>query len=87
MNNWYTITDPYLSYNFFQKYLKKSWPLMLLTSLKIIICSININLDFRKPTLHVLVERVSKALDTGKYVVGVFLDLKRHSTCWIIVFY
>ena len=24
-----------------------------------------------------LVERVSKALDTGKYVVGVFLDLKR----------
>ena len=24
-----------------------------------------------------LVERVSKALDTGKYVVGVFLDLKK----------
>ena len=24
-----------------------------------------------------LVERVSKALDMGKYVVGVFLDLKR----------
>ena len=27
-----------------------------------------------------LVEGVSRALDTGKYVVGVFLDLKRHST-------
>ena len=24
-----------------------------------------------------LIERVSKALDTGKYVVGVFLDLKK----------
>ena len=24
-----------------------------------------------------IVERVSKTLDTGKYVVGVFLDLKR----------
>ena len=37
---------------FSQKYLKKLWPLMLLTSLKIIICSININLDFRKKTLY-----------------------------------
>ena len=27
-----------------------------------------------------LVEKVSKALDKGKIVVGVFLDLKRHST-------
>ena len=24
-----------------------------------------------------LVERVTKALDTGKYIVGVFLDLKK----------
>ena len=43
------------------------------------ICSININLDFKKHSIsHViitLVERVSKALDTGKYVV--FLDLKK----------
>ena len=32
-----------------------------------------------KPTSHAiitLVERIYKALDTGKYVVGVFLDLK-----------
>ena len=48
----------------------------------IIICYININLDFEKKhsTSHAiitLVERVSKALDTGKYVVGVFLDLKK----------
>ena len=48
----YKITDPYLSYHFFQKYLKKLWPLMLLTSLKIIICYININLDFGKKTLY-----------------------------------
>ena len=34
---------------FSPKYLKKLLPLMLLTSLKIIICSININLDFGKP--------------------------------------
>ena len=47
---------------------------------------------FRKPhsTSHAiitLVERVSEALDTGKYVVGVLLDLKRHSKRLIIVFY
>ena len=65
---------------------------MLLTSLKIIICSININLDFGKKhfTSHAiitLVEKVSKALDMGKYVVGVFLDIKRPSTRYIIVFY
>ena len=71
-----------MSYHFFQKYLKKLWPLMLLTSLKIIICSININLDFGKKhstsqAIITLVEGVSKALDTGKYVVGVFLDLKK----------
>ena len=37
---------------FFQKYLKKLWPLMLLTFLKIIICYININLDLGKTTLQ-----------------------------------
>ena len=34
-----------------------------------------------------LVEKVSKALDTGKIVVGVFLDLKRLSTQLIIQYY
>ena len=42
----------------------------------------NYQFGFRKShsTSHAiitLVERVSKALDMGKYVVGVFLDLKR----------
>ena len=42
----------------------------------------NANLDLGKnySTSHAiitLVERVSKVLDTGKYVVGVFLDLKK----------
>ena len=37
----------------FQKYLKKLWPLMLLTSLKILICYIYINLNFGKPTIQV----------------------------------
>ena len=48
----------------------------------IIWCFINANLDFEKnhSTSHAiinLVERVSKALDTGKYVVGVFFYLKK----------
>ena len=34
-----------------------------------------------------LVERVSKALDMGKYVVDVFLDLKRLSTLYTILFF
>ena len=42
----------------------------------------NINLVFEKITLQVaivaLVERVTKALDTGKIVAGVFLDLKKN---------
>ena len=56
---------------------------MSLTSLKLIICSININLDFGEKkhstsqAIITLMERVSKALNTGKYVVGVFLDLKK----------
>ena len=33
-----------------------------------------------------LVEKVSKALDTGKYVVGVFLDLKKHLILLIILY-
>ena len=42
----------------------------------------NTNLAFEKnhSTSHAiitLVDRVTKALDTGKYVVGVFLDLKK----------
>ena len=47
---------------------------MLLTYFQLIIGSININLDFSHAIIT-LVERVSKALDTGKYVVGVFLYL------------
>ena len=49
-------------------------------------CSINTNLVFGKVTqqatlrIITLVERVSKTLDTGKYVVGVFLDLKTLDT-------
>ena len=54
---------------------------MLLTYLKIIIRSININLDYKKHStshaINTLVGRVSQALDMGKYVVGVFLDLKK----------
>ena len=34
-----------------------------------------------------LVEKVSKALDTGKIVVGVFLDFKRHLTQSITQYY
>ena len=48
--------------------------------------------EFRKThsTSHAmitLVERVSKALDTGKYVVGVFLDVKgiRHGNHSILL--
>ena len=42
----------------------------------------NINLAFERIIQQVmqslpLVERVTKALDTGKYVVGIFLDLKK----------
>ena len=42
----------------------------------------NINLAFKKKSFNkscnlTLVERVTKALDTGTYVVGVFLDLKK----------
>ena len=34
-----------------------------------------------------LVERVSKALDTGKYVVGVFFTLKRPLIQWTTIFF
>ena len=34
-----------------------------------------------------LVERVSKALDTGKYVVGVFLEVKRSLIQWTTIFF
>ena len=33
-----------------------------------------------------LVEKVSKALDTGKYVMGLFLDLKKHLILLIIIY-
>ena len=32
------------------------------------------------------VERVTKALDTVKYIVGVFLDPRKHFIQWIIAF-
>ena len=42
--------------------------------------NINLAIEKNNSTSHAiitLVERVSNALDTGKYVVGVFLDLKK----------
>ena len=84
INNLYRITDQYPSYHFSLKFLKK---LSLTTCLNCIDTN-NILYDnqfgFRKnhSTTHAiitLVERVSKALDTGKIVVGVYLDLKKHS--------
>ena len=44
---------------------------------------IHTKLDFRKKNnltshaINTLVERITKALDTGKYVMGVFLDIKK----------
>ena len=34
-----------------------------------------------------MVEKVNQALDTGKVLVGVFLDLKKHLIQWITKFY
>ena len=34
-----------------------------------------------------LVEKVAKALDTGKIVIGVYLDIKRHLMLFHILFY
>ena len=42
--------------------------------------NINLACEINHSTCHAiitLVDRVTKALDTGKYVVGVFLDLKK----------
>ena len=79
INNLYRITDHYLFYLSSQIFLKN-----YINHLFNFIESNNILYDnqfgFRKnhSTPHAiitLVERVSKALDTGKIVVGVYLDL------------
>ena len=38
-------------------------------------------------SITTLIEQVSQGLDIGKIVVGVFLDLKRHSTQQITQYY
>ena len=78
----YKTIDQFQYYHFSRKYLRK----YLLITLWIFLDTNDILYDkqfgFRKThsTSHAiitLVDKVSRALDTGKFIVGVFLDLKK----------
>ena len=91
MSNSYRIIDQYQCYPFFQKIFEKIVAAYVTEFLEDNHIFFQYQFGFRKnhSTSHAiitLVEKVSKALDTGKYVVGVFLDLKKHLTQWIILY-
>ena len=82
MNNLYKTIVPFLSHHFSQKKFEKIVATYVIEFLEDNSVFYNYQFGFRKShsTSHAiitLVERVSKALDMGKYVVGVFLDLKK----------
>ena len=85
MNNLYKTIVPFLPYHFSIKKIVKIVATYVIEFLEDNSMFYNYQFRFRKShsTSHAiitLVERVSKALDMGKYVVGIFLDLKRLST-------
>ena len=78
MNNLYKTIVPFLSYHFSQTFLKKIVATYVIEFLEDNLVFYNYQFGFRKRHSTItLVERVSKALDMGKYVVDVFLDLKK----------
>ena len=79
MNNWCKITDQYQFYHFFSKVFEKIVSKYIIEFMDENELFYKNQFRFRKQhsTSHeiiTIIEKVSKALDTGKIVVGVFLD-------------
>ena len=92
MNNWFKIIDQYQFYHFSLQKIEKILSKYIIEYTEENELFYKNQFGFRKQhsTSHAiitLVEKVSKVLDKGKIVVGVFLDVKKYSTQLITQYY
>ena len=82
MNNVLIIIDPYLFFHFSPKSMKRLWLIFLPIFLDANDLLYNSQFGFRHnhSTSHAiitLIKKISRALDTGKIVCGIFIDFRK----------